>query len=78
MTSIEESAELYSKQTIFGSRYANKMAYIQGAKDVLTELITTVNVSVDEYLKDNVKSLIEVLKGNLTIENEILDDNLGI
>ena len=69
MSSITEMAELYTKSTLVGSQYVRKNAYIQGAKDVLNELILTMSVSEDGWLESNLKTLIKELKGDIDISN---------
>lgn len=63
MKSIEESAREYAHSTLVGSPYIKKNAYLQGARDVLTELELTISVSKDEWLEDNLNKLIRQLKG---------------
>ena len=76
--SIQELAEEYCKSTLVGSTYIKSHAYIQGAKDVLKELLMTLSVSEDCHLKNNLQKLISELKGNLEFENEIINDNLNL
>lgn len=76
--SIQELAEEYCKSSLVGSPYVKKNAYIQGAKDVLKELLMTLSVSEDCHLKNNLQKLISELKGNLEFENEIINDNLNL
>lgn len=73
---IEELADDYCKSTLVGSQYVRKNSYIQGAKDVLQEVMATVAVSDDEWLKSNLRTLTLGLKGNLQFDNGIIEDNL--
>lgn len=73
---IEELADDYCKSTLVGSQYVRKNSYIQGAKDVLQEVIATISVSDDEWLRDNLSKLILELKGNLQFDNGTIEDNL--
>ena len=63
--SIEDKANEYVKSTLVGSQYVKKNAYIQGAKDVLTELELTISVSENGWLEGNLKKLIDELKGKI-------------
>ena len=59
---IEEKACEYVKSTLVGSPYIKKQAYLQGARDVLTELELTISVSEKGWLESNLKRLIKELK----------------
>ncbi len=74
---IEELADVYCKSTLVGSQYVRKNSYIQGAKDILQEVMTTISVSDDEWLRDNLSKLILELKGNLQFDNGTIEDNLN-
>lgn len=73
---IEELADDYCKSTLVGSQYVRKNSYIQGAKDVLQEVMATVAVSDDEWLRSNLRTLTLGLKGNLQFDNGTIEDNL--
>ena len=73
---IEELADDYCKSTLVGSQYVRKNSYIQGAKDVLQAVMTTVAVSDDEWLRSNLRTLTLGLKGNLQFDNGTIEDNL--
>lgn len=77
MKNIEEMAEEYANSTLVGSPYVKKNAYIQGAKDILNEIILTLSVSEEGWLKSNIKSLIGSLKGNLTFEKKAIKDDIN-
>ena len=70
MKTIEENAKEYAK-----SSYEKETAYIEGAKDVLSELMLCISVSEGGWLEYNVNKLIENLKGNLKFDNEIVNDD---
>ena len=61
---------------IASRQYVRKNSYIQGAKDILQEVMTTISVSDDEWLRDNLSKLILELKGNLQFDNGTIEDNL--
>jgi hypothetical protein len=73
---IEELADDYCKSTLVGSQYVRRNSYIQGAKDVLQAVMTTIAVSDDEWLKSNLRTLTLGLKGNLQFDNGTIEDNL--
>ena len=73
---IEELADDYCKSTLVGSQYVRKNSYIQGAKDVLQEVMATISVSEDEWLRSNLRTLTLGLKGNLQFDNGTIEDNL--
>lgn len=73
---IEELADDYCKSTLVGSQYVRKNSYIQGAKDVLQEVMATISVSDDEWLRSNLRTLTLGLKGNLQFDNGTIEDNL--
>lgn len=73
---IEELADDYCKSTLVGSQYVRKNSYIQGAKDVLQAVMTTISVSDDEWLRSNLRTLTLGLKGNLQFDNGTIEDNL--
>ena len=78
MKTIEEKSKEYSHSNLIGSFYVKENAYIQGAKDVLHELMLTMSVSEDGHLEDNLRILINSLKGNLTFEDvEDAEDELN-
>lgn len=74
---IEELADDYCKSTLVGSQYVRRNSYIQGAKDVLQAVMTTIAVSEDEWLKSNLRTLTLGLKGNLQFDNGTIEDNLN-
>ena len=79
MKTIEEKAKEYSHSNLIGSFYVKENAYIQGAKDILHDLMLTMSVSEDGYLEKNLLTLIKSLKGNLTFEDVgYIEDDLGL
>ena len=60
--SIKEKADEYVKSTLVGSPYIKEQAYLQGARDVLTEIELTISVSKEGWLESNLKKLIKELK----------------
>jgi hypothetical protein len=76
MSDINTMAENYVKSTLVGSPYIKKTSYIEGAKDVLREVMNTISVSEDEYLKNNLQELIRELKGDLCLNETSTDDVL--
>ena len=76
---LQNLATNYCKSTLVGSNYVKKNAYIQGGMDVLGEVLMTLSVSTTpDWAVRNIKLMVERLKGDLTLDNEVLDDNLGI
>ena len=69
METIEEKAKEYSHATLVGSPYIKENAYIQGAKDILHDIMLTMSISEEGYLEENLTKLIKNLKGNLTFED---------
>ena len=73
MKSIEETAsEKFPKvidQDGFDNNKEGHSAYIEGAKDVLNEVMMTISVSTEDYLRKNLLELVRELKGNYAKED---------
>ena len=79
METIENKAREYARSTLVGSAYAKENAYVQGAKDILHEVMLTMSVSEEGYLERNLIKLIKNLKGSLTFDNVgYIEDDLDI
>lgn len=69
MKSIEETAfekfpELTDSHKGFDYNMDARESYIEGANDVLNEILMTISVSNEGYLRDNLLKLVKKLKGN--------------
>ena len=76
---LENMAADYCKSTLVGGNYVKKNAYIQGGMDILKEVLMTLSVSTTpDWAVRNIKLMVKRLKGDLTFDNQVLDDNLGL
>ena len=73
MKTIEETAsEKFPKvidQDGFDNNKEGHDAYIEGAEDVLNEIMMTISVSTEDYLRKNLLKLVSQLKGNYAKED---------
>ena len=75
METIEKKAKEYIKYNGGSSPLMQYFAYVQGAKDILHDLMMTMSVSEDGHLENNLKILIKSLKGKLNFNDVgIIDD----